>query len=156
MRTTITCKITVIALAVALLANCQTVSSSSRGAGVQEIVTEYSELWDSPIVVKVGTPVKWYVHAPAGSLPMTGMDCGKTIKIPGLGWGTDSHTRDEGHLTLVEAKNFVYEFTPTEVGDIQFCCWMGSACHGNVIQVTVDGKPAPGRASNGSAQHGNM
>jgi hypothetical protein len=108
--------------------------------GVEEITTPYAQLWSSDtITVKAGVPVRWYVEAAPGSLPMKGMACGKTIKIPGLGWGTDSYNDAEGHLTLVEGKNLVYEFTPSEVGDILFTCWMGSECHSNYIHVTADG-----------------
>lgn len=116
------------------------VSSYALVDGVQEITTSYAQLWSSDnITVKAGVPVRWYVEAAPGSLPMKGMACGKTIKIPGLGWGTDSYNDDEGHLTLVEGKNLVYEFTPSEVGDILFTCWMGSECHSNYIHVTADG-----------------
>ena len=108
--------------------------------GIQEITTPYAQLWSSDtITVKAGVPVRWYVEAAPGSLPMKGMACGKTIKIPGLGWGTDSYNDAEGHLTLVEGKNLVYEFTPSEAGDILFTCWMGSECHSNYIHVTADG-----------------
>lgn len=116
------------------------VSSYALVDGVEEITTSYAQLWSSDnITVKAGVPVRWYVEAAPGSLPMKGMACGKTIKIPGLGWGTDSYNQDEGHLTLVEGKNLVYEFTPSEVGDILFTCWMGSECHSNYIHVTADG-----------------
>ncbi|MDR2089872.1 MAG: hypothetical protein LBP73_11045, partial [Clostridiales Family XIII bacterium] len=71
-------------------------------------------------------------------------DCEKTIKIPGLGWGSDSHNKNEGHITLKEGKNFVYEFTPEAVGDILFTCWMGSGCHANHIRVTAGEGAAPG------------
>jgi hypothetical protein len=115
-------------------------SSYALVEGVQEITTPYTQLWSSDtITVKAGVPVRWYVEAAPGSLPMKGMACGKTIKIPGLGWGTDSYNDAEGHLTLVEGKNLVYEFTPSEPGDILFTCWMGSECHSNYIHVTADG-----------------
>jgi hypothetical protein len=107
---------------------------------VQEITTSYAELWSSDsITVKAGVPVRWYVEAAPGSLPAKGMACGKTIKIPGLGWGSDSYNDKEGHLTMVEGKNLVYEFTPQAAGDILFTCWMGSECHYNYIHVTADG-----------------
>ena len=77
------------------------------------------------------------------------MGCERTIKIPGLGWGTDSHNKNEGHLTLEEGKNFVYEFTPEETGDILFTCWMGSACHYNYIHVTSDGIADPNAEKGG-------
>jgi len=111
---------------------------------VQEIVTDFAELWTSKnITVKAGIPVKWYVYANVGLLPTMGMACEKTIKMPGLGWGTDTYNRDEGHLTLTDGeKILVREFTPAEVGDIMFTCWMGSGCHCNYIHVTAGGKPA--------------
>ena len=106
----------------------------------QIVITEYDGLWTDNITVKVGVPVKWYVNVPEGTALM---GCARTIKIPGLGWGTDTNSRDEGHLTLEEGENFVYEFTPTETGDILFTCWMGSGCHYNYIHVTEDGEPVP-------------
>jgi hypothetical protein len=117
-------------------------SSYALTEGVQEIITPYTQLWSSDsITVKAGVPVRWYVEAAPGSLPKMGMACGKTIKIPGLGWGTDSYNDGEGHLTLVEGKNLVYEFTPVEPGEILFTCWMGSECHSNYIHVTAGGAP---------------
>ena len=113
---------------------------------IQEIITEYDDLWTGNITVKVGVPVKWYVNVPAGTALM---GCERTIKIPGLGWGTDSHNKNEGHLTLEEGRNFVYEFTPEETGDILFTCWMGSACHYNYIHVTSDGIADPNAEKGG-------
>ena len=114
----------------------------------QTIVTEYSDLWEADISVQVGKTVKWYVNVPEGTNPK---GCRATIKIPGLGWGTDSHNKEEGHLTLAEGNNFVYEFTPDKTGDILFTCWMGSGCHSNYIHVTEGdeaaadiGEAAPG------------
>jgi hypothetical protein len=129
--------------------------AKAKGTAIVEIVTDYNDLWESDdIVVKVGVPVRWYVYAASGSLPTVGMTCGKTIKIPGLGWGTDTYNKDEGHLTLAEGKNFVYEFTHAEIGDIQFSCWMGSDCHGNVIHVTADGTYTPSGEHGQSEAHG--
>ena len=113
----------------------------------QIIVTEYGDLWEADISVQVGKTVKWYVNVPEGTTPK---GCRATIKIPGLGWGTDSHNKEEGHLTLTEGNNFVYEFTPDKTGDILFTCWMGSGCHSNYIHVTegADGEaPADDSAS---------
>ena len=130
------------------------VSSYALVDGVEEITTSYAQLWSSDnITVKAGVPVRWYVEAAPGSLPMKGMACGKTIKIPGLGWGTDSYNQDEGHLTLVEGKNFVYEFTPSDPGDILFTCWMGSECHSNYIHVTADGTYTGAPRSGGGHHH---
>ena len=114
--------------------------SEDNGLNAEEsqiIETSYSDLWNSTdIVAKVGVPVKWYVNVPEGTEPR---GCGATIKIPGLGWGTDTYNREEGHLTLVQGENFVYEFTPEETGDFLFTCWMGSGCHYNYIHITEDG-----------------
>ena len=130
------------------------VSSYALVDGVEEITTSYAQLWSSDnITVKAGVPVRWYVEAAPGSLPMKGMACGKTIKIPGLGWGTYSYNQDEGHLTLVEGKNLVYEFTPSELGDILFTCWMGSECHSNYIHVTADGTYTGAPRSGGGHHH---
>ena len=100
------------------------------------LVTKYADLWTGNISVKAGDTVKWYVNVPEDVTPK---GCGATIKIPDLGWGTDSHNKEEGHLTLVQGENYVYEFTPENTGDILFTCWMGSGCHHNYIHVTEDG-----------------
>ncbi len=109
---------------------------AEENENVQTIVTEYSDLWNGTISAKPGETVRWYVNVPEGTA-LKG--CGATIKIPDLGWGTDSHNKEEGHLTLTEGENFVYEFTPGETGDILFTCWMGSGCHYNFIHITEDG-----------------
>jgi len=127
-------------------------SESSTDESVQIIITAYSELWSGNITVKAGIPVKWYVSV---SEDDTLMGCAKTIKIPGLGWGTDTHNKEENHLILEQGQNFVYEFTPEEAGDILFTCWMGSACHYNYIHVTSDGVPDP-EAETGNTSNTNM
>ncbi len=110
--------------------------SAEEEENSEKLVTPYSDLWTGNISVKVGEPVKWYVDVPEDVTPK---GCGGTIKIPGLGWGTDTHNKEEGHLVLKQGENFVYEFTPSETGDILFTCWMGSGCHHNYIHVTEDG-----------------
>ena len=112
----------------------------------QKLVTEYADLWTGNITVKAGVPVKWYVNVPEGTELL---GCERTIKIPDLGWGTDSHNKDEGHITLEQGENFVYEFTPEKEGDILFTCWMGSECHYNYIHVTADGTPDPNAKTGG-------
>ncbi|MBP0961607.1 MAG: fibronectin type III domain-containing protein [Oscillospiraceae bacterium] len=109
---------------------------TSESGDSNKLITDYSDLWNGSISVKAGDNVKWYVNVPEGTEPK---GCGATIKIPDLGWGTDSHNKEEGHLTLKEGENFVYEFTPDKEGDILFTCWMGSGCHHNYIHVTSDG-----------------
>ena len=112
------------------------VNAEGSAAAEQIIVTEYSDLWNGTISAKAGETVKWYVNVPEGTEPK---GCGATIKIPDLGWGTDSHNKEEGHLTLIQGENFVYEFTPEQTGDMLFTCWMGSGCHYNYIHITEDG-----------------
>ncbi|MDR0671464.1 MAG: S-layer homology domain-containing protein [Oscillospiraceae bacterium] len=113
-------------------------SPGAAPPGVQVLLITYNDLWNSDTInVAPGEKVRWYVYAAPGSLPASGMACGKTIKIPGLGWGTDTHNQDEGHLTLTAGYNFVYEFTPEETGDILYTCWMGSECHSNYIHVVA-------------------
>ncbi len=107
-------------------------------AAEQVVVTEYDELWTRNIEVKAGESVKWYVNVPEGTEPK---GCKATIKIPGLGWGTDTHNKEEGHLKLEQGENFVYEFTPEEEGDILYTCWMGSGCHKGYIHVLAAEQP---------------
>ena len=102
----------------------------------QKIVTEYSDLWNGTIVFKTGVPAQWYVHVPDDTEPK---GCSATIKIPGLGWGTEGKSKEEGHITLTQGDNLVYEFTPEQAGDYIFSCWMGTGCHSNYIHVTDDG-----------------
>ena len=123
-------------LTVVTIFSAVSVVNAEEAETEQKIVTQYSELWNGTISAKVGEPVKWYVNVPEGTEPK---GCGATIKIPDLGWGTDSHNKEEGHLTLTQGENFVYEFTPEETGDILFTCWMGSGCHYNYIHITEDG-----------------
>ena len=108
----------------------------SAQAGETTLITEYSDLWSGNISVKAGDTVKWYVNVPEGTEPK---GCGATIKIPDLGFGTDTNNKDEGHITLVQGNNLIYEFTPEAEKDILFTCSMGSSCHHNYIHVTADG-----------------
>lgn len=143
------------------------VESNSGGGSIsipdttnaQVIITKYSDLWQSkdaddfssPIYVTAGIPVIWYVDVPE-DVKVKG--CGSTIKIPGIGWGTDSYNKEEGHLQLTNGRNLIQRpnakagdlilFTPTEKTDILFTCWMGSGCHKNYIRVVANTQtPAP-------------
>ena len=108
--------------------------SAEQAENVKVLVTDYADLWTSTdINVEEGTTVQWYVSVPEGTEPR---GCGATVKIPGLGFGTDTHNKEEGHIVLQQGENFIYEFTPDEPGDILFTCWMGSGCHKNYIHVT--------------------
>ncbi len=112
----------------------------------QVVVTEQKNLWTDTITVQVGVPVKWYVNVPADADVYNGMGakrdlkrvaCEYSIKIPSLSKGTDSFTPDgeDGQINLKSGSNLVLSFTPEKTGDIQFCCWMGSDCHSNVIHI---------------------
>ena len=111
-------------------------ATSGQENEVQKVVTEYSDLWTGKIAFKVGEPVKWYVNVPEGTEPK---GCSATVKIPGLGYGTESNDKDEDHVTRTQGENFIYEFTPESEGDFIFTCWMGSGCHSNNLHVTADG-----------------
>jgi sulfite exporter TauE/SafE len=62
------------------------------------------------ISVQVGTPVKWVIDAPQGSIN----GCNNRMIIPDYGI----------EYTFKTGEN-VIEFTPTETGTIRYSCWMG-------------------------------
>lgn len=62
------------------------------------------------ITVKAGTPVKWIIEAPQGSIN----GCNNSIIIPLL----------NRQFSFNYGKNII-EFTPNEVGTHQYTCWMG-------------------------------
>jgi len=62
------------------------------------------------IIVRVGTPVKWIINAPRGSIN----GCNNRIFIPEYGI---EHTFKPG--------DNVIEFTPNKTGKFQYSCWMG-------------------------------
>lgn len=63
------------------------------------------------VTVQVGTPVKWIIDAPEGSVN----GCNNQINIPEF---------DIERFEFKTGEN-VIEFTPTEVGKYQYSCWMG-------------------------------
>lgn len=124
-----------------LTVNTSFAAAAEEADNVQYIYTDYADLWTSDdITAEAGRPVKWYVVVPDDVTPK---GCRATVKIPGLGFGTDTYNRDEGHIVLQQGENFIYEFTPEEEGDILFTCWMGSGCHKNYIHVTPAPVPEP-------------
>ena len=134
------------ALAVSLVSANTLVSAYAEGNDAKVIYTDYADLWTSAdITAEAGTTVKWYVVVPEDTEPK---GCGATIKIPGLGFGTDTHNKEEGHIVLQKGENFIYEFTPETEGDILFTCWMGSGCHKNYIHVSA----APVSAESSAAE----
>ena len=62
------------------------------------------------ITVRAGVPVKWVIDAPEGSI--TG--CNGRMLIPDYGIEYTFHTGEN-----------VIEFTPTDIGTVQYSCWMG-------------------------------
>jgi hypothetical protein len=78
--------------------------------GKQIINSSLSSRGYPAIKVKAGTPVKWIIDAPAGSI--TG--CNQAMQIPEYGI----------EYQFNEGENII-EFTPTETGKFQYSCWMG-------------------------------
>lgn len=147
-----------------LHAETTTLTQNSQAIETKQVITtNLADLWQdkkgeqeiSPIYVTVGIPVVWYVEVPTDVTPK---GCKYTIKIPGLGWGTDSYNKEEGHLQFVNGSNLIQKtdvadktdilFTPAETGDILFTCWMGSECHKNYIRVVSDATQIPKTPSN--------
>lgn len=77
------------------------------------------------ITVQVGTPVKWIIHAPKGSIN----GCNNRMFIQDYGIEYSFMTGDN-----------VIEFTPTKTGNVQYSCWMGMI-RGNIM-VTDAGASA--------------
>jgi plastocyanin domain-containing protein len=93
--------------------NDSTVATQQNGAvsdGVQLITTQLSSGSYEPITVKVGIPVKWTIHAAAGTV--TG--CNNRLVIPAYNI----------EKKLVVGDN-VIEFTPVKTGTVPYSCWMG-------------------------------
>jgi sulfite exporter TauE/SafE len=77
---------------------------------LQTVTTEIKSDSFPPIVVQKGIPVKWIIKANENNLN----ECNNAITIP----------KFKIEKKLVVGDNIV-EFTPNEVGDIVFTCWMG-------------------------------
>ena len=78
--------------------------------GVQVVNSTLSSGRYPNITVRAGTPVKWVINAPEGSIN----GCNNRFII-----------RDYGiEYTFHSGENTI-EFTPDEVGTIQYSCWMG-------------------------------
>lgn len=106
--------------------------SSSAGSGIQivdgkQVVASTLSSGQYPnITVQAGTPVKWVINAPEGSIN----GCNYQINIPEFGITKYSFQTGEN----------VIEFNPTAAGKFQYSCWMGMI-HGS-ITVTQAGAPA--------------
>ena len=76
------------------------------------------------IEVMAGTPVRWVIDAPDGSIN----GCNNRILIPGL----------EIEYTFQPGEN-VIEFTPEEAGTLSYSCWMGMI-RGSITVRAADGE----------------
>lgn len=76
---------------------------------VQVVTSTLSARKYPSITVQVGTPVKWVIDAPAGSI--NGCNYRMLLREYGI-----EHTFQEGENVI--------EFTPTETGTFQYGCWM--------------------------------
>lgn len=81
------------------------------------------------ITVEMGTPVKWTINAPDGSIN----GCNNRINIQEYGISNYSF----------ESGDNVIEFTPTSTGTFQYSCWMGMI-RGSVTVVEAGAAPAEG------------
>ena len=75
------------------------------------------------ISVQAGTPVKWVIDAPSGTI--NGCNYKMMLKEYGI-----EHTFTEGENVI--------EFTPTKSGTVQYTCWMGMI-RGNIFVTDGDG-----------------
>ncbi|MDR3201000.1 MAG: sulfite exporter TauE/SafE family protein, partial [Spirochaetales bacterium] len=81
-----------------------------RESGVQIVRTTLSSGRYQPITVEAGTPVRWTINAPAGSIN----GCNNRMIIPEYNIQVKFKQGDN-----------VVEFTPTKTGRFPFSCWMG-------------------------------
>lgn len=86
------------------------------------------------ITVQVGIPVKWIIDVPEGTL--NGCNYKMLLKAYDI-----EHTFTTGENII--------EFTPTEVGTVQYTCWMGMI-RGNIF-VTAEGTSETASGDNQSA-----
>ena len=129
---TVTLAVT-IAISVVAVLSWNTIASLGVSAGTlgdveivdgKQIVR--SELTPSTypnITVQAGTPVKWIIDAPDGSIN----GCNNPIEIPEYGISNYSFEPGEN----------VIEFTPIETGKFQYFCWMGMI-YGSI--TVIDGE----------------
>jgi hypothetical protein len=79
------------------------------------------------ITVQAGTPVKWIISAPSGSIN----GCNNRINI--AEYGITNYTFQQG--------DNVIEFTPTKTGRFQYSCWMGMI-RGSITVAEAGGTPS--------------
>lgn len=78
--------------------------------GVQVVYSTLTPGRYPSITVAAGTPVRWVIDAPAGSIN----GCNYRMRVPAYGL---EHSFQEGENVL--------EFTPAETGAFSYSCWMG-------------------------------
>lgn len=106
-------------------------SDNAAPAAEAQIVTSTLSPGRYPsITVRAGTPVKWIIDAPAGSIN----GCNYRMLLPEYGI---THTFQEGENIL--------EFTPSETGTFSYSCWMGMI-RGSIL-VTDDSTAAQEESS---------
>lgn len=99
--------------------------------GVQIVTSTLSSGGYPNITVQAGTPVRWVIDAPAGSI--NGCNYKMLLREYGI-----EHTFQEGENII--------EFTPAEAGTYQYSCWMGMI-HGNIFVTDPDGSTADADSS---------
>jgi uncharacterized protein len=77
---------------------------------VQTITSELTANGYPDLVVQEGVPVRWNLHAAAGTIN----SCNNALVIPEYGL----------EVNLQEGDNII-EFTPKKTGTIPYSCWMG-------------------------------
>jgi uncharacterized protein len=77
---------------------------------VQTITSELTANGYPDLVVQAGVPVRWNLHAAAGTIN----SCNNALVIPAYGV----------EVELQEGDNII-EFTPDKTGTIPYSCWMG-------------------------------
>lgn len=96
--------------------------------GVQVVTSTLTTGRYPNITVRAGTPVKWVIDAPAGSI--NGCNYRMILRDFGV-----THEFQEGENVI--------EFTPTQTGTYQYSCWMGMI-HGNIFVTDGDGAASAG------------
>lgn len=91
------------------------------------------------ITVQVGTPVKWIIDAPKGSIN----GCNDRMLI-----------QDYGIEYSFETGENVVEFTPTKTGTVRYSCWMGMI-RGNITVIDAGATPSSGNGTGSTDAAGN-
>lgn len=91
------------------------------------------------ITVQAGTPVKWVINAPEGSIN----GCNYKMIIP-----------DYGIEYAFEEGENVIEFTPTESGTVPYSCWMGMIRANIFVVDGSDGSNASGGSNVSNTSNG--